>query len=254
MIRFLLSTVAVLAAVASTSLAAEKESRLFELRIYTAAPGKLDALNARFRDHTLKLFEKHGIANVGYWVPIDNTENKLYYVIAHKDMDARKKSFAAFGADPDWKTAAAESEKNGKLVTKIEEVFLTMTDFSPEVSTKPAGERVFELRIYTATPNNLANLNDRFRNHTIKLFEKYGMTNLWYFNVAKGQKNDDKMLYYFLAHKSVDAAKQSFDDFRKDPTWIAARDASEKKGGRLVDGERGRREVDHVEGDRLLAV
>ena len=77
MIRFLLSAAAVLAVVASSSLAAEKESRLFELRIYTAAPGKLDALNARFRDHTVKLFEKHGMANVGYWVPIDNAENKL---------------------------------------------------------------------------------------------------------------------------------------------------------------------------------
>ena len=231
MIRFLLSAAAVLAVVASSSLAAEKESRLFELRIYTAAPGKLDALNARFRDHTVKLFEKHGMANVGYWVPIDNAENKLYYVIAHKDMDARKKSFADFGADPDWKKAQSESEKDGKIVAKVESVFLTTTDYSPEVSKKGDGERVFELRIYTATPNNLGNLNDRFRNHTIKLFEKYGMTNLWYYNVTKGQKNDDKMLYYFLAHKSADAHNKSFDEFRKDPTWIAARDASEKKGG-----------------------
>ncbi|MBM3460094.1 MAG: NIPSNAP family protein, partial [Armatimonadetes bacterium] len=86
---------------------------LYELRTYTAHPGKLDALNARFRDHTVKLFEKHGIRNLGYWVPKENSENKLIYVLEHASPEARQQSFRAFGADPAWQKARQESEANG---------------------------------------------------------------------------------------------------------------------------------------------
>ena len=233
MVRTLIAAAGLLAAVAP-ALADEKkmDARLFELRIYTAPAGKLDALHARFRDHTVKLFEKHGMANIGYWVPVDNKENKLYYVIAHKDKVARAASFKAFGADPDWQAAYKASIKDGEIVGKIESILLTATDYSPPVAPSVAKEPgVFELRIYTATKGNLANLNARFRDHTLKLFEKYGMTNLPYFNAAKGEKGDDTMLYYFLAHKSQDAAKASFDKFRLDADWLAARKASEEKGG-----------------------
>src|SRR6266851_4063073 len=72
---------------------ANKDPRVYEMRIYYAAPGKLDALNARFRNHTMKLFEKHGIQNVGYWVPIENTENKLIYVLSYPSREAREKSW-----------------------------------------------------------------------------------------------------------------------------------------------------------------
>ena len=97
--------------------AGEKDTRVYELRVYYAAPGKLDALNARFRDHTVKLFEKHGLTNVGYFVPVgENKDNKLVYWISAPSKDARDKSFKEFAADPDWKKAAAESEKDGKLV------------------------------------------------------------------------------------------------------------------------------------------
>jgi hypothetical protein len=90
---------------------------------------------------------------------------------------------------------------------------------------------VFELRTYVATKGNLGNLNDRFKNHTLKLFEKYGMTNVVYWNVLKGEKDADNLLVYLLAHDSKDAAAKSFDAFRKDPDWLAARKASEEKGG-----------------------
>src|SRR3954462_3613213 len=85
---------------AASLAAATADPRVYELRVYTAAPGKLDALNARFRDHTLKLFEKHGITNVAYWVPIENKANQLIYLIAHASKEARDKSFREFGADP----------------------------------------------------------------------------------------------------------------------------------------------------------
>ena len=115
----------------SSSLAAEKETRFFEMRTYYAAPGKLDNLLARFRDHTTKLFEKHGMVNVGYWTPATNSENKLIYLLAYPSRDAREKSWKAFGADPVWQKVARESERDGKLVNKVESVFLAPTDFSP---------------------------------------------------------------------------------------------------------------------------
>lgn len=222
------------------ALAADKESRLYEIRIYYAAPGKLDALHARFRNHTLKLFEKHGMTNHLNTVPKgDNPERKLVYLISHKNMEARNASFKNFIADPEWQKAYKESEKDGKLVDKIVEIFLTATDYSPEVA-KLTGSHVFELRTYIASPNNLANLNARFRNHTLKLFEKHGMTNLWYFHLAQDVKDKslplkkEDTLIYFLAHKSQEARDASFEAFRKDPVWIAARDASEKAAGGML--------------------
>jgi hypothetical protein len=246
----------------STALAtapdAAKDSRVYELRVYYAPEGKLDALNARFRDHTCKLFEKHGITNVGYWMPAENADRRLIYVVAHASREQADKNWKAFVGDADWKKAAAESEKNGKLVSKIERCYLTATDFSPK--SVPAGTgRTFELRTYIATPKNLEALNSRFRDHTCKLFEKHGMTNVGYFNYAPGEKLNcgkllaacsasgkadaecdkdacaaDSALVYLLAHASADAAKASFDAFRKDPTWLAAREASEKKAGGLL--------------------
>ena len=220
---------------------APKESRLFELRVYTATKGNLAKVEARFKDHTIKLFEKHGITNIGYWVPIKNDEEKLYYIVAHKDLKSRGESFKNFGADPEWKKVVAESEKDGKIVAKIDSTYLTVTDYSPEVKASVGKEdRVFELRTYTATKGNLDGLNARFRDHTLKLFEKYGMTNLYYFTVPKGNKGDDVMLIYLLAHKSEEAAKKSFDEFRKDEKWIKARaDSEAKAGGSLTEAKDG---------------
>jgi hypothetical protein len=219
--------------------AADADSRVFEMRTYFAAPGKLDALHARFRDHTVKLFEKHGMTNIGYWVPIGtsptdnaNPENKLIYVLAFPSREARDQSFKAFGADPEWKKAHAESEKDGKLVSKIESLFMKATDYSPKIEPgKAAGDRVFEMRTYTCTPGNLGALDSRFRDHTIKLFGKHGITNLFYWHLLPDQPKADVTLLYILGHKSVEAAKASFDAFRKDPDWTAAREASEKKAG-----------------------
>lgn len=227
----LLAFAPLVALTAGTS-AAEKDARVYEMRTYYAAPGKLDALHARFTGHTLKLFEKHGITNVAYFTPVDNKANKLVFFLSYPDKAAREKSWAAFLADPDWKKAAADSEKDGKLVEKVEQRFLTTTGYSPELKIAESNaKRVFELRTYTATKNNLGNLNDRFKDHTIKLFEKHGMNNVVYWNLLKGEKDDDKMLIYLLSHKDKDAAAKSFDAFRKDPDWLAAREASEKKGG-----------------------
>lgn len=130
----IISTQAAETSPAPVSPSIDKDSRCFEMRIYYAAPGKLEALNARFRDHTCRLFKKHGMEIVGFWIPQDKdkgAENKLIYILAHKSRDAAKKSFADFGNDPEWKKAQTESEANGKLVEKIESVFMSATDYSP---------------------------------------------------------------------------------------------------------------------------
>jgi hypothetical protein len=216
---------------ASLAMAAEPDARVFELRTYTANAGKLDALNARFRDHTMKLFEKHGMTNIGYWVPIENPEHKLIYMLAFPDAAARAKSWKEFSADTDWKKVKEESEASGPLVAKIDSRVLTATNYSPPIKVVRTPERLFELRTYTASAGNLERLNDRFRNHTIKLFEKHGMTNVGYWNVAKNEPGAADTLIYILAHKSVDDAKKSFDAFRADPAWTAARKASEEQAG-----------------------
>ena len=228
---FLAATVT--AAAATTLHAAEPAAPFcYELRVYYAAEGKLEALNARFRNHTCALFTKHGMTNIGYWMPLENPERKLYYILSYPDRAARDASWKAFMADADWKKAAAESEKDGRLVAKVESTFLHTTDFSPAVKPeKKDPERVFELRTYTTGPGNLARLHDRFRKHTVALFSKYGMEHFGYWSLDKGQPAADDTLVYLLAHKSKEASEASFKAFRTDPDWIAARDASEKAAG-----------------------
>ena len=123
---------AVTAAAGPGTPSAGQQGKYFEMRIYTAAAGKMDALHARFRDHTLKLFKKHGIESVAYWTAVDEKNaGKLYFVIAYPDKASRDTLWNAFGKDPEWVKAKDESEKNGKLVDKVEQVFLTGTDYSP---------------------------------------------------------------------------------------------------------------------------
>ena len=115
------------------STANAQSPKVFELRTYTAPEGKLPNLLARFRDHTLEIFERHGMTNVGYWVPQDApaSSNTLIYVLAHDSRDAAAKSWAAFRNDEEWKRVAAESQVDGPIVSKVESVFMEATAFSP---------------------------------------------------------------------------------------------------------------------------
>jgi hypothetical protein len=109
------------------------DTRVFEMRTYYAEPGKMKALHARFRDHTNKLFAKHGMTIIGFWVPTDpkQAEEKLVYILAFPSRQAAEASWKAFRDDPDWKAAREASEKDGKLVNRVESVFLNPTDYSP---------------------------------------------------------------------------------------------------------------------------
>ncbi len=111
---------------------AQSSNRVFELRTYTTFPGRLDALHARFAQHTIRLFERHGMTNIGYFTPQDSpiAENTLVYLLAHDSREAAKASWAAFVADPEWQQVFEESKRDGDIVEKLESIFLDATDYS----------------------------------------------------------------------------------------------------------------------------
>jgi len=110
-----------------------QSARVFELRTYTAPDGKLEELHKRFRDHTMRIFKNHNMTSVAYFRPQDAplSQNTLIYLISHPSREAAKANWAAFQQDPEWQKVASESQKNGKIVAKVESVFLDPTDYSP---------------------------------------------------------------------------------------------------------------------------
>lgn len=139
-IRIVLGAVALLAVCLGTfwtgvSVGQEKKmnSRVYELRTYTTLPGRLPALNKRFAEHTMKLFEKHGMRNEMYWIPTDDArkDNTLIYVISHESQEAADRSWKAFQADADWIKVRDASEADGKILAKApERIFMRLTDYS----------------------------------------------------------------------------------------------------------------------------
>lgn len=221
-----------LASLSPLAVAAEKAPQCFELRTYYAAEGKLDALNSRFRDHTTALFTRHGMTNVGYWMPVENPDRRLIYLLSYPDLAAREASWKAFQTDPEWVAAKTASEVSGKLVDKVESRFLALTDFSPAMNVDPAGApHTFEMRTYTATPGNLPRLLDRFRQHTVGLFSKHGMKHFGYFTPSAGQPGADNTLLYFIYHASAEVRGASFAAFVADPDWIKVKSDSETAAG-----------------------
>jgi len=133
-ILFGLGAVATAGAQAPPSTAAG--AKVYEMRTYYAAPGKLEALHARFRNHTIEIFKKHGMGIVAFWVPVDQTTgaatgDTLVYILSYPSLDARKQAWDEFGKDPEWVAVKSESEKEGKLVDKVDSLFLAPTDYSP---------------------------------------------------------------------------------------------------------------------------
>jgi hypothetical protein len=112
---------------------APSPARVFEIRTYHTLPGRLDALHKRFREHTMRIFEKHGMTNVAYWTFEDNPakDNTLIYVISHASRELAAKDWAEFNADPEWQKVSADSQIDGKIVAKVDSVFVDATDYSP---------------------------------------------------------------------------------------------------------------------------
>jgi hypothetical protein len=131
--RLLVSFMAFFALTGTTMSQETKTSnnRIFEMRTYYAHPGRMTALDSRFRDHTCKLFEKHGIQLVGFWKPMGKADEVMVYILAYPSKEAADKSWKAFREDPVWLKAKEDSEKSGPIVKKVESVFLSPTDYSP---------------------------------------------------------------------------------------------------------------------------
>src|SRR5713101_1618617 len=129
----LLPAANLLSAPQEKSSAAPNSAMIYELRVYHCFEGKLPDLLRRFREHTTKLFEKHGIRNVAYWTPTDDPQksNTLVYVIAHPSREAATANWQAFRDDPEWVSVRDKSEANGKIVEKVDSTFMALTDFSP---------------------------------------------------------------------------------------------------------------------------
>ncbi|GAB4049922.1 hypothetical protein GCM10028810_42320 [Spirosoma litoris] len=207
-------------------------TKFYEVRIYYPTPGKYAEIVDRFRQYTTKIFEKHGMENIGYWTPTDTTKKELIYILAYPSREARDASWKAFGSDPEWKAVVAKTEANGKLVDHVDQIFMTESDISPKIKVgQKSPARTFELRTYTPTPGKLDNLLARFRDHTIKLFSKHGMTHIGYWITQEKDPNAQPKLVYILAHPSEAEGKAHFEEFRKDPKWIAVKEESEKNAG-----------------------
>ena len=216
--------VAVCAAIGSPASAQvsadKKDGKLYELRFYTTNPGKLPDLHARFRDHTMKLFEKHGMENIIYWTVSegdaksnDDKDNLLIYVIAHKDEAAKDASWKGFSEDPEWKDVAKKSEENGKILAKAPRaIFMRETDFSaadePVNKNSNAPARLWELRQYNDGPERVPHTVDRFGSGEKDIFAKNGMQTVKFWRAT-----DNSAFIYLLAHKDKAASAESWKGF-----------------------------------------
>ena len=215
---------------------AKEEGAIYELRTYTTAPGKLPVLLERFGRSNLPLFEKHGIELVGAWTPVEQGD-QLIYLLRFPSRDAVAKAREAFGSDPDWKALfAKEKEEHGEVVAKVESVFLSPTDYSPEPGVASEGEpSLYEMRTYTASPGRLVKLNDRFREHTLELFARHGMRNIVYTVPADEDKGSANTLVYIVAHKDRASADASWKAFGDDPEWQKVYAESQTDGVKLAE-------------------
>jgi hypothetical protein len=216
--------------------------RLFGLRAMQAAPGKLDALHGRLRDHQIPLLKEHGVFTQAVFVPAgDNPQELVYLLTAAEGLGPMEQGWTELRKDPKWLETREETDSDGNLVAQERNQRLVTTYWSPQFKPEHADEpRVFELRTYTCPdPSKHAALMRRFHDHTMKLFEKHGMQNIVYW-VPDQEPESQQRLVYLLAHKSQEAAKASFTGFRADPDWLAAKKASEETaGGSLTVKENG---------------
>ena len=208
--------------------AAAADERCYELRTYTAPEGKLDDLDRRFRKYSRRIFEKYDMDQVGFWMPLENPEHQLIYILSYEDCADRDPAWDSFLNDPEWLRIKEITEAGGDLVTNVESTMLETADVSPTIGPWAIEHpRIFELRTYTAHPGKLDALLDRFRNHTMRLFKRHGMTNVAYWLPVE---NEDNQLVYLLAHPSEFARNEAWQEFRADPEWQEAYEASHADG------------------------
>ncbi|MDR7127747.1 hypothetical protein J2X69_000075 [Algoriphagus sp. 4150] len=203
-------------------------STYFEIRKYYANEGKLPDLIKRFENHTLALFEKNGMENIAYFIPADNTDNSLTYILGYPNEKARDRMWDKFVNDPEWTKAKKESEVNGGLVKSVDQTFMKLAKGLNDTP-KPQKSGIFQLRTYTCVDGRLDNLITRFKDHTQDLFEKQGLRNYPYWVTVEKDGSQPKLIY-LLGDKDQASFERDFQNFVKDPAWIKARNASEEDG------------------------
>ncbi|REG78256.1 NIPSNAP protein [Algoriphagus antarcticus] len=203
-------------------------STYFEIRKYYANEGKLPDLIKRFENHTMALFEKSGMENIVYFLPVENTDNSLTYILGYPDEKSRDRMWEKFSNDPEWKKAKKESEVNGGLVKSVDQTFMKLAKgLNDTPKTQASG--IFQLRTYTCYDGKLENLITRFKEHTQDLFEKQGLKNYPYWMTVEKDGSQPKLVY-LLGAKDQASFDAGFAAFVKDPEWLKARDASEASG------------------------
>jgi hypothetical protein len=203
-------------------------SSYFEMRTYTVHDGKMPDLIQRFQNHTRALFTKHGIENVAYFLSEEEPQKKLTFILGYPSASERDIRWNNFANDPEWKAVAAASEANGKIVQKVDQVFMVWAKgLNSRKISRPSG--IFQLRTYHLLPGRLDAIQSRFRDHTQALFEKQGLSNYPYWITVEKDGAQPKLVY-FIGHQSKEEFNAAFGRFVADPEWIKVRDASEASG------------------------
>ena len=204
------------------------KSTYFEMRTYTTHEGKRPDLIKRFQDHTLRLFEKNGIENVAYFLPTDEADQSLTFILGYPSEESRDDLWDKFANDPEWQAAYKASEANGPLVSKVDQVFMVWAPGLNDTP-KPSPSGIFQLRTYHCFPGKIENIQARFRDHTRTLFAKQGLKNYPYWLTVEKDGTQPKLVY-LLGHSDQVAFDAALQRFVAVPEWIKARDASEASG------------------------
>ncbi len=206
----------------------DMKSTYFEIRKYYANEGKLQDLINRFQNHTLKLFEKAGMENIAYFLPVDNTDNSMTYILGYPDEASRDKMWQSFMNDPEWKKAYEASHVNGPLVKSVEQTFMVLAPHLNDTP-KPMPSGVIQMRTYHLFEGKVPNIQARFRDHTQALFAKQDLRNYPYWMTVEKDGTQPKLVY-LLGAKDQASFDAGFQAFVKDPAWLKARDESEASG------------------------
>lgn len=173
------------------------EQQVFELRTYTVVAGRLDELHTRFREHTIRLLEKHGATSLGFWVPSDNSDNKLVFLLSYPTQSARNRTWSTLVADPEWLRVKQSSEhREGKLVERIESRFLAATEYSPALRpVRETDQREFELRTITADAARAEAAHTKLRTETLPELERNGAVIRGVWTVRSASESETTILY-----------------------------------------------------------
>ncbi|MDA7933374.1 NIPSNAP family protein [Akkermansiaceae bacterium] len=209
------------------------EGPVYELRIYSANEDRLEHLKKRFREHTDRIFKKHGLEAIGYWVPTEGPAKKrrrFIYILKHRSRYAAYENWIKFNNDREWAAVLDQPQFQGLLAEKPTSLFMNETEYSTRVRNaidKPGG--VFELRTYVTKPDKLTALNQRFKKHTAQIFNRHGMNNIGYW-AAFDTPDSANTLIYLIHHANRKQADANWKAFTADPEWQKARRESESNG------------------------